>query len=43
MTYQDDFTVPAEIMEQIAAEGLAYGPQMIALLINSPLKQAKLL
>ena len=38
MTYQDDFTVPAEIMEQIAAEGIEYGPQMIAMLINMAMK-----
>lgn len=38
MTYQDDFTVPAEIMEQIAEEGLEYAPQMLAMLINAAMK-----
>ena len=38
MTHQNDFTVPAEIMEQITTEGIEYGPQMIALLINEAMK-----
>ena len=38
MTHQNDFTVPAEIMEQIVAEGIEYGPQMIAVLINAAMK-----
>ena len=38
MTHQNNFTVPAEIMEQIAAEGIEHGPQMIALLINMAMK-----
>ena len=38
MTYQDDFTVPAEIVEHITSEGIEYGPQMIAMLINTAMK-----
>jgi len=41
MTYQNNFTVPAEIMEQIVAEGIEYGPQMIALLINAAMKMER--
>jgi len=38
MTHQNNFAVPAEIMEQIAAEGIEYGSQMIAVLINAAMK-----
>ena len=34
MTYQDDFTLPAEIVEQIAKHGLDYMPEMIRMMIN---------
>jgi len=38
MTYQDDFTLPAEIMEQIAEHGLDYMPELMRILINSAMQ-----
>lgn len=38
MTYQDDFTLPAEIMEQLAAGGLAYLPELIQTLVNTAMQ-----
>lgn len=38
MTYQDDFTVPAEIMEQIASEGTDYIPELVGMLLNAAMK-----
>jgi len=38
MTHQNDFIVPAEIMEQIAAEGIEYAPRISELLINAAMK-----
>jgi len=38
MTYQDDFTLPAEIMEQLAAGGMAYLPELIQTLVNTAMQ-----
>ena len=38
MTYQDYCTVPAELLQQIAAEGLDAMPELIRILINSAMK-----
>jgi putative transposase len=38
MTYQNDFTLPAEIMEQIAEGGMAYLPELIQTLINTAMQ-----
>jgi len=38
MTYQDDFTLPSEIMEQIAEQGLAYLPELIQTLVNTAMQ-----
>lgn len=35
MTYQNDFTLPAEIVEQIAANGMDYLPELIRTMINT--------
>jgi transposase-like protein len=38
MTYQNDFTLPGEFLEQIAAEGFDALPEMIRLLINKAME-----
>jgi len=38
MTYQNDFTLPAEIMEQIAEGGMAYLPELIQTLVNTAMQ-----
>ena len=38
MTYQDNFTVPSEIMEQITRDGIDYFPELLAMLINAAMK-----
>jgi hypothetical protein len=38
MTYQDNFTIPQEIMEQIIEHGWEYIPEMIREMINSAMQ-----
>lgn len=38
MTYQNDFTLPAEIVEQIAANGMDYLPELIRTMINTAMQ-----
>lgn len=38
MTYQNDFTLSAEIMEQIAEQGMAYLPELIQTLVNTAMQ-----
>ena len=38
MTYQNNFTLPAEIMEQIAEGGMAYLPELIQTLVNTAMQ-----
>lgn len=38
MTYQDDFTLPSELMEQIASEGLDFIPTLMEILINAAMQ-----
>jgi transposase-like protein len=38
MTYQNDFTLPEEIMEQIAANGMDYLPELIRTMINTAMQ-----
>lgn len=38
MTYQNDFTLPSEIMEQIAEGGMAYLPELIQALVNTAMQ-----
>ena len=38
MTYQNDFTLSAEIMEQIAEQGMAYLPELIETLVNTAMQ-----
>jgi transposase-like protein len=38
MTYQDDFTLPTEILERIATQGLDYMPELIRILINTAMQ-----
>jgi len=38
MTYQNDSTLPNEIMEQIAEQGLDYLPELIRLVVNAAMK-----
>jgi putative transposase len=35
MTYQNDFTLPSELLEQIASEGLDFLPELVRILINA--------
>jgi len=35
MTYQNDFTLPAELLEQIASEGLDFLPELVRILFNA--------
>jgi transposase-like protein len=38
MAYQNDFTLPEEIMEQIAANGMDYLPELIRTMINTAMQ-----
>ena len=38
MTYPDDFTLPSEIMEQIAQQGIDYLPELIQTLVNTAMQ-----
>jgi len=38
MTYQDHFTLPTELLEQIASEGLDFLPELIEVLINTAMQ-----
>jgi putative transposase len=38
MTYQDNFTLQPEIMEQIAGQGLEYLPELIRSIVNAAMK-----
>jgi len=34
MTYQDNFTLPTEILEQVAEQGLDFLPELIRIVVN---------
>ena len=38
MTYQEDFTLPTELLEQIAVEGLDVLPELIRIVINAAMQ-----
>jgi transposase-like protein len=38
MTYQNDCTLPNEVLEQIASQGLEYLPELIRLVVNAAMK-----
>ena len=38
MTYRNDCTLPNEILEQIAEQGLGYLPELIRLVVNAAMK-----
>ena len=38
MTYQEDFTLPTEYLEQIGENGIAYLPELIRILVNVAMK-----
>jgi transposase-like protein len=38
MTYQDDFTVPTELLEQIATQGFDVLPELIRIVINAAMR-----
>ena len=38
MTYESDYTIPAEVLEQICAEGLDALPELIRIMINTAMK-----
>lgn len=38
MTYPNDFTLPKEVLEEIATQGLDYLPELIRLVINTAMK-----
>ncbi len=38
MTYRNDFTVPAELMEQVAEQGLEIVPELIRIVINAAMQ-----
>jgi len=35
MTHQDDCTLPSELLEQVAEQGLDYLPELIRIVINT--------
>jgi len=41
MTYQDNFTLPSEIVEQIATQGLEYLPELIRTVVNTAMKMER--
>jgi putative transposase len=38
MTYQDDFTLPTELLEQVAEQGLDFLPELIRILVNTAMQ-----
>jgi transposase-like protein len=38
MTYQDDFTLPTELLEQVAEQGLDFLPELIRIVINTAMQ-----
>src|SRR5262249_41673579 len=38
MTYRQDFTVPAELMEQVAEHGLEILPELIRIVVNAAMQ-----
>ncbi len=40
MTYRQDFTVPAELMEQVAEQGLEIVPELIRIVINAAMQES---
>ena len=38
MTYQNDFTLPTELLEQIASEGLDFLPELVRILIDAAMQ-----
>jgi putative transposase len=38
MTYQDDFTLPTELLEQLACEGFDFLPELIRILVNAAMQ-----
>lgn len=38
MTYQDDFTLPTELLEQLASEGFDFLPELIRILVNAAMQ-----
>ena len=38
MTYQPDFTLPAELLEQIASQGLDFVPELVRILVNAAMQ-----
>ena len=38
MTYQDDFTLPTELLEQVASEGLEAIPELLRVLVNAAMQ-----
>ena len=41
MTYQTDFTVPTELLEQIASEGLDFIPELVRILVNAAMRSER--
>lgn len=38
MTYQGDFTLPDELLEQITAQGFEFLPELIRILLNAAMR-----
>lgn len=38
MTYQPDFTLPAEFLEQISSQGLDFTPELVRILVNAAMR-----
>jgi len=38
MTYQDHFTLPAELLEQVAEQGLDFLPELIRVVVNTAME-----
>ena len=38
MTYQEDFTLPTEYLEQISEQGTEYLPELIRILVNAAMQ-----
>jgi putative transposase len=38
MTYQNDFTLPSALLEQIAAQGFEFVPELIRIVINAAMQ-----
>jgi hypothetical protein len=41
MTYHDDFTLPTELLEEMAGQGLDFLPELIRIVVNTAMQDER--